>query len=155
MPGAGPTSLNTRASPVSRALDEAGVEIRGEWLFDVATYETGGAQLAARFLELDERPGALCIVNDYMALAFMSEVMRAGVRIPDDLSVIGHDNQPVAAYCPVPLTSAIQPESEIARAVIERLTQRLDGSLEAPQTITIRGDIIERTSVVAPEQIVL
>ena len=143
---------NARVIGFARALKEAQIELRDEWLFDVATYETGGAQLAQRFLALNERPTALCIVNDYMALAFMSEVMRAGVRVPGDLSLIGHDNQPVAAYCPVALTCATQPQTEIARAVISCLNQRLNGSQDAPQTVTIRGEIVERHSVSAPRE---
>ena len=51
--------------------------------------------MARQFLQLEERPTGLCIVNDYVAMAFMVEVMRAGVRIPEDVSIVGHDNQPI------------------------------------------------------------
>lgn len=139
-----------RVRGFSRALEEAGLPVRPEWMFEETTYETGGADGAAHFLALSERPTGLCIVNDYMALAFMAVILRAGVRIPDDLSVVGHDNQPVAPYCPVPLSCATQPEAEIAGAVLELLGQRLDGSSSPPQTVTIRGQIVERQSVAAP-----
>jgi DNA-binding LacI/PurR family transcriptional regulator len=88
-------------------------------------------------------------VNDYTALAFMSELLAAGVKIPGDVSVVGLDNQLVARYCPVPLTSAVQPEDEIAQAVIELLTSRLEGNNEEPCTVIIRGGIVERRSVAA------
>ena len=113
-----------------KALAEFDVPYRPEWLFLNPTYERGGAAMASLFLALSERPTGLCIVNDYVALAFLTEVIRAGVRIPEDLSVIGHDDQPIAAYCPVPLTSATQPVERLADAVVERLIARLNGRSE-------------------------
>ena len=133
-----------------RALDEFGVRFRPEWDFRNSLYEPGGVALARQFLALAERPTALAIVNDYVALAFMTEVIRAGVRIPEDLSVIGHDNQPIAAFCPVPLTSATQPIERIAVAVVERLKARLDGEDDPPKTVSIAGEIVERGSVACP-----
>jgi LacI family purine nucleotide synthesis repressor len=142
---------NARLSGFSRALDEAGLTVNRDWIWEETTYESGGAALAAHFLEMANRPTGICIVNDYMALSFMAEVMRAGVRIPEDLSVMGHDNQIVAAYTPVPLSSSTQPETEIAAAVIRLLSQRLNGSSEAPRTVLIRGEVVERQSVAAPK----
>ena len=138
---------NQRIAGFRRALDEAGLPWREEWMFRHGTYETGGAQLAAQFLACSPRPTALCIVNDYVALAFMVEMARHGVRVPDDVSVMGHDNQAVAAYCPVPLSSISQPVGEIAAAVVERLNARLKGATDAPQKIVVRGEFIERSSV--------
>ena len=141
---------NARLRGFERALDEAGLTMRPDWIFEEANYETGGVGLAAHFLELRERPTGLCIVNDYMALAFMSQIMRAGVRIPDDLSVIGHDNQPVAAHCPVPLTCVNHPATEIAAAVVELLVGRLNGENGPPRSVTLRGEIVRRQSVAPP-----
>lgn len=133
-----------------RALAEFGVPFRDEWFFRTTTYERGGAEMAQQFLALRERPTALCIVNDYAALAFMAELARAGVRIPQEVSVVGHDNRPIAEYCPVPLTSATQPVERIAAAVVERLSARLAGDDSPPQRIVIQGDLVERDSVGPP-----
>lgn len=141
------TVQNSRYQGFTRALRQAGLEVRQDWIFEEETYEIGGARLAADFLKLKDRPSGLCIVNDYMALAFMSEVMRAGVRIPEDVSVVGHDNQPVAAYCPVPLTSATHPAAEIAERVVELLIQRLDGSQEPARKVVVDCEVVERESV--------
>lgn len=130
-----------------RALQEFGTPVREDWLFRNSTYEKGGAEMAQRFLGLAERPTGLCIVNDYVALAFMVEIMRAGVRVPEDVSLVGLDNQPIAAYCPVPLTSVSQPTEEIAQAVVAQLRERLAGSTAAPETVTIRGELQVRESV--------
>lgn len=133
-----------------RALGEWNVPTRDEWFFQNPTYERGGAEMARHFLQLKERPTGLCIVNDYVALAFMIEVMRAKIRVPQDVSVVGHDDQPIAAYCPVPLTAVSQPVEQIARAVVELLIERIDGSDAPPRIRTIQGKLAERESVAAP-----
>lgn len=138
---------NQRLAGFQRALKEAGLSFEEKWLYRNATYEIGGAEMARHFLEADERPTGLCIVNDYVTLAFMVEMANHGVRVPEDVSIVGHDNQPVAAYCPVPLTSISQPAEEIAHAVVDLLAERLAGSTEPPRKVILRGQLIERKSV--------
>ena len=145
--------LNYRMRGFRKALAEFGAPFREEWFFRNSAYEKGGAEMACQFLALKERPTALAIVNDYVALAFMVEVMRAGVRIPHDLSIVGHDNQPIAAYCPVPLTSTTQPADRVARAVVDILMERVGGGASqeiSPRRVNITGELVERESVTAP-----
>lgn len=134
-----------------RALDEFGAPRRDDWIFQTDPYEPGGADLARRFLALEERPTALAVVNDYLALALMTELERAGVRIPRDLSVVGHDNQPVAAYCPVPLTTLAQPADRIAAAVVELLDARMRDGAAPPRQVRIDSGYVVRDSVAPPE----
>ena len=130
-----------------RALAEYDIPFRPEWLFHTSTYERGGAELAKQFLALSDRPTALAVVNDYMAMALMTELSRAGVRLPEELSLIGHDNQPIAAYCPVPLTTLTQPTDRIAEAVVAQLLERLRGGDATPKRLVIESPLIERESV--------
>jgi DNA-binding LacI/PurR family transcriptional regulator len=130
-----------------RALEEFGVAFRPDWLFHTSTYERGGAELARQFLALSDRPTALAIVNDYMAMALMTELTQAGIRLPDELIIIGHDNQAIAAYCPVPLTTMTQPTEQIAGAVVAQLKQRLE-LREAPSaSVPVESVLVERQSV--------
>jgi DNA-binding LacI/PurR family transcriptional regulator len=144
-------ALTHRLRGFQRALAEYDVPLREEWLFlNQTPYEEGGAEIARQFLRLSDRPTGICIVNDYVALGFMVEVQEAGLRIPNDVSVIGLDNQSVARYCPVPLTAVSHPIERIARTVVEMLMARLNGDeTSPPRTITIQGGIAERKSVAA------
>lgn len=130
-----------------RALAEFNVPFREEWFFQNPLYERGGAWMAQQFLALSDRPTGVTVVNDYVALAFVSTVLRAGVRIPQDLSVIGHDNQPIAEFCPVPLTTMTQPVEEIAEAVTTCLQARLSGDDCPPRIVPITSGLVERGSV--------
>ncbi len=137
-----------------RAMNEYNATINPNWLFNGGQYEEGGLILAAQFLSLDKRPTAICIVNDRAASAFTHEVLRAGVSIPGELSVVCHDDQPVARCSAVPLTSTTQPVKEIAQSVVEMLISRFDGSYEgASRHKIVRGSFIERESTAPPRQI--
>ena len=142
--------LSARLRGFRRALEEAKLPVRDEWIFLNSTYERGGQEMAARWLRLAPRSTGLCIVNDYVALAFMTEIMRAGVRVPQDVSLIGHDNQRVAALCPIPLTSMTQPAEIIAQNVAARLIERIDGDSSPPHTTVVQSELIERQSVGPP-----
>ncbi len=136
-----------RVQGFKRALNEYKRPFHAEWLYENPPYEAGGAALAQKFLALKKRPKALCIVNDYVALAFMTQIMRAGLRVPDDVSIIGHDDQPIAEFCPVPLTCISQPVEKTVGAVVELLNERLEGSTDAPRTVIVKGELVHRQSV--------
>lgn len=138
---------NQRIVGWKRALAEAGLPWRDEWMFVHRPYETGGAQLATQFLAMKERPTGLCIVNDYVALAFMVEVTRAGLRVPEDVSLVGHDDQDVALYCPVPLSSVAQPVERIAQGVVELLMNRLENKDAPLRRIVVQGEFVARESI--------
>ena len=142
--------ISTRLRGFHRALAEYGIEPTPEWHFYNPTYERGGAEMARQYMQLEDRPTGVCIVNDYVALAFMVELMRAGIRVPKDVSIISHDNQPIASYCPVPLTSVTHPVQNIVDAVVQMLFERLDHVIPddtPPRTVVVMGDIVHRESV--------
>jgi LacI family transcriptional regulator len=135
-----------------RALAEYGVPVRKKWVFENPTYEMGGGAMAREFLKLHDRPTGVCIVNDYVALAFAVEIMRAGVRVPQDVSIVAHDNQPITTYCPVALTSATQPVAQISETVIRLLIERIKGKTSAPRTVVLKGKLVRRETVAPPSQ---
>lgn len=140
-----------RVQGFKRALGEFGMSVNPQWMFYGGLYEQGGKALAKQFLALNARPTGMCIINDRAASAFINEVQRAGVRVPDDVSVIGHDNQSVADCCAVPLTTATHPVQEIAQSVVEMLLSRFDGSYQGDaRQKNVRGTLIERQSTQPP-----
>lgn len=149
-----PNTIDPRASRLSgfqRAMEEWGAEVRADWIVTVPydlEAEREGESLAKWFLELREKPGAMCIVNDIVALTFAAILGRHGVRVPQDLSVVGHDNRALADIGPLPLTSVTHPIAEIAESVVEMLDSRLTGRYEGPPRVhKILGHLVERTSV--------
>lgn len=135
---------------VQRALSEVGAQTRDEWLFSndgTRRYEEDGARLGDEFLALKNRPTAMIVANDYAAVAFMARAVRGGVSIPRDVSVVGHDDDAIAPYGVVPLTTVSSPIEDVTARVIERLNARLlrDYSGE-PRLETVRGALVVRDS---------
>ncbi|MFD4668556.1 LacI family DNA-binding transcriptional regulator [Lentzea sp. NPDC058450] len=74
---------------------------------------------AAQVLALSPRPTAVICANDLLALAMESEAIRHGVRVPEDLTIIGYDDIDSAVAAPVPLTTVNQPQYELGRRAAE------------------------------------
>ena len=74
----------------------------------------------------EERPTAIFFFNDHAAMRGYAAIRDAGLRIPDDISVIGYDDSEMAAQADVPLTSVIHPKYQIGKWAAEMLLEQLD-----------------------------
>lgn len=129
-----------------RALAEYGLESNPDWLFEAGRDEEGGAALAEVFLKLKKRPTAMCIVNDMQAATFVHKMLRAGVRVPEKLSVVSLDGMPAAEHGMVPLTVVTQPWQTMADTAVQFLQEQMKQATP-PRKIVFAGEIIERDSV--------
>ncbi|MES2460049.1 MAG: LacI family DNA-binding transcriptional regulator [Armatimonadota bacterium] len=152
---AGNAAGSERRAGFERALREANVAVRDEWLFpatpDEAFHEAEGIRIAQEFLQLTERPTAICGFPDLVAAVFVAQLRRSGLRIPEDVSVMANDDTPMTRYGAIPLTTTTHPIEEIARAAADLAASRLSGAfVGAPRRVTVRGMLIERESTSAP-----
>jgi DNA-binding LacI/PurR family transcriptional regulator len=88
--------------------------------------EREGAAAASAMLESQSLPSAVFAFNDRCALGVMDVLIRAGVPVPEHVSVLGFDDSPLAGLAHVDLTTIRQDSAGLARAAIERLVARLD-----------------------------
>lgn len=122
--------------------------MRGAWTVD------GGRRLTLDLLEHPNPPTALFCFNDRMATGAYDAVRLKGLRVPEDLSIIGFDNEETAAYMSPPLTTVKLPHDDMARWAVEKL---LEGDLDISRTprgrnIKIECPLIERGSVAVIER---
>lgn len=145
-----------RKSGFERALREAKREVRATWQFcggEIGDHEAGGVSMARQFLSLppEARPTGLCLINDYSAQAFVSEIVNHGLRVPADVSVVGHDDMAPARHSKVPLSTVTHPVEAIVSSVMELLSERLENNFHAaPRQKTLRGQLIQRASSAPP-----
>jgi DNA-binding LacI/PurR family transcriptional regulator len=110
-----------------------------------------GSDATEVLLELapSRRPTAVLYANDLMAVAGMSAARRRGVRLPDELSVVGFDDAPVAGFVHPPLTTVAQDAelwgSEATRALLALVDDGVDGDVELPP-----ARLVVRDSTAAP-----
>lgn len=113
------------------------------------TYESGYAA-AQRLLERDDPPDALFCANDITALGALDLARKRGVRVPDELSVIGFDDIPMAAWAAYDLTTIRQPVDAMIAATLAVLQARLDAPEAAPDIRLIPGALVARGSARLP-----
>ena len=157
MPGA-PIPSGSYLQGFHEALREFGLTAKSEWLFGseacgVASglYEEAGAQLAQEFLRLRKRPTAMCIADDYAAMAFATAISEAGFSVPEEVSVIGHDDSPIARFAPLKLSTVTHPTEIIASHVVDLALSRIDnGDVAAFREVKVQGELKLRQSTAKP-----
>jgi LacI family repressor for deo operon, udp, cdd, tsx, nupC, and nupG len=136
-----------RSAGVRDALAEAGLQ-RTALLRHAGNFDLASGEAAARhYLQLPARPTAVVCCNDHMAVSFMKHVQAAGVRIPEDLAVVGFDGLDISDYCSPPLTTAAQPFQAIGRAGAGLLAGICSGSTDdVPMQTVIQSTLVLRES---------
>jgi len=127
------------------AMETAGVPVDPDLVVSAFLTREEGYAAACGLLARPDRPTAIFASNDMQALGVYQAARETGLRIPDDLSVVGFDDLPVVAWVDPPLTTIHQPLTEMAVAATE-LALALGRGEEAPQigveiatTLTIRN----------------
>ncbi|MEW5974259.1 MAG: LacI family DNA-binding transcriptional regulator [Acidobacteriota bacterium] len=110
-----------------------------------------GRRAAAEILRERVLPTAIFAANDLMAIGCMSEVRSAGLRIPDDLSVVGFDDISFAALTDPPLTTIVLPRAELGSRAVEALLHTMSSKANEGIEFKIRTHLVVRQSTsVAP-----
>jgi DNA-binding LacI/PurR family transcriptional regulator len=110
----------------------------------------GGQEAVRRLLENGPAPDAVFCVNDLMAFGALDGLRGSGLRVPDDVSVIGFDDVPIAAWAPYRLTTLRQDPRRIAREVVSVLDRRLAGPDLPPISVSFPADLVIRETVRMP-----
>ncbi len=110
------------------------------------TYE-GGYNAAMQLLRSDSPPNGVFCSNDIMALGFLDAARHLGVRVPDEVSVVGFDDIPLAAWKAYSLTTVRQPVNKMVNVAIGKLLQEIKGLSSEPSIDFIQGELILRDTV--------
>lgn len=132
------------------ALEDVGLEFNESFVFVCDSTVKSGKQLAKQILGLIERPTAIFACNDLLAVGIFKGAQERGIRVPDDLSIVGFDNTILATSVDPPLTSVKQPIEEMGREAINSLIQRIEGKREIIGRIVLLPEIIFRSSTKPP-----
>ncbi len=143
------TSGRDRYAGYERALEAAGVPVREEYVALGVHSRYEARELAVRLLTMPEPPSAIFAASDTQALGVMTAARELGLRIPEDLSVIGYDDIEAADY--VGLTTVRQQLFESGRQGAEILLKEIEARSETPPCVCLDPSVVSRATTAPPK----
>jgi DNA-binding LacI/PurR family transcriptional regulator len=108
---------------------------------------TAGQRAARRLIGLTPAPNAVFCANDLLAIGVINELLRCGVKVPEEIAVIGYDDIELAATAAVPLTTVRQPRQELGRAAARlALAEAAEGIDHRHRHVVLRPELVTRDS---------
>ncbi len=135
------------------AMHQAGLDIEEGWVVHGDLTIDGSIRATRSLLNHRHPPTAIFCTTDEMAIGCMHAIKSAGMRIPQDISVMGFDDTRYAAVMDPPLTTIGQPAAEIGERVMYRLCREIDrgaGNKSSNEPELVPHRLIVRQSVAAP-----
>ncbi|WCT79129.1 LacI family DNA-binding transcriptional regulator [Novosphingobium humi] len=127
-------------------LAEAAMEQRQDWVVEGDFSMASGYAAMGRLLDLAELPDAVFCAGDEMAIGAQTAIRERGLRMPDDIALIGFDDMRFAAYASPPLTTIRQPAGELGKAAVGLIKALFDGDSIRESTIILPHELIIRRS---------
>jgi LacI family transcriptional regulator len=109
-----------------------------------------GFDATCALLALDRPPTAIFAGNDLSAIGAIGAIREAGLRVPEDISVVGFDDIPAAAQIYPPLTTIRQPMHQMGRSAVNTLLAQIAGIAPASPQVWLPNELIVRATTAAP-----
>lgn len=141
---------DARIAGYRSALAAAGVRHRPEYVRHAGSGEGAAGRRVRELLDLPEPPTAVFVCSDRMALDVYEALAERGLRVPDDMSVVGYDDLPEARWLTPALTTVRQPLSEMAATALRLLLRMMDGHRPESTRTELSTRLVERASTGRP-----
>ncbi len=130
------------------ALMDNGIAFKESSIIVNNLSEEAGIQAAQQILKMKALPDGIFVANDYCAISCMKALMQEGVGIPEDIAVVGFNNDPICRIVEPNLSTIDYPGYEMGEVSVRNLIHRMEGLDDniITNTITLRSDLIIRES---------
>jgi LacI family transcriptional regulator len=143
-------SAQSRSLAFSKSLAECAIVADPAWIVEGDHTMEGGIDAMDRLLKSKHMPTAVMCSNDMTAIGVLHKLYRAGLRVPDDLSVIGFDDIHIAQVTIPPLTTIQMSCFELARAAVTALRAHVEEGGEPKRSYKINTHLVVRESTGFP-----
>ena len=134
------------------ALDAAGVGVDRQLVREGDFYHESGFAGGAALLDLADPPTAIFASSDQMAFGVYEAVRRRGLRVPDDVSVVGFDDLPEVRWSSPPLTTVRQPLTEMGRLAARTVLRLAEGESVENAGVELATELVVRESTARPTE---
>ena len=135
-----------RLLPYRESLQAAGLPVDPEMIVTCGTTVEDGYQAALQLLKLPMRPTALLAINDLLAIGALRAASDLGLRVPDDLSLVGYDDIPLASYLTPRLTTSSKDMVKVGQGAVKLLLARIQDPDRPHQRVDVQARFIVRES---------
>lgn len=144
------TQVRDRLLGATKAISAASLPVHLSMLEPEDLTIDSGREIGERLVRLSasERPTAIFASSDMLAIGILQVLLRQGVRVPDDIAVVGYDDIEFARQVAVPLTSIRQPAYEMGRTAAELLTDQLSGTPPQQRHVIFESTLVVRESTI-------
>lgn len=131
-----------------QALTQFGLDFDPARLLVNDLGEEAAIQSARQVLNMDPRPDAVFITNDFCAAVFLRELKEAGLRVPQDIAIVGFNNDAISKLIDPKLTTINYPGEEMGESAALSLMDQMAGlsSAQSTESIIIKSELIVRAS---------
>jgi len=132
----------------ARALREHGIEVDENLVLINSLTETSGTEVADALMRMPQRPDGAFITNDFTAAVCMRKLSEAGWRIPQDLAIVGFNDDLISRIVTPQLTTIQYPGEEIGEIAARSMISHLNGdsNINEATRIVVRSQLIQRAS---------
>jgi len=140
------SSSKERVRGYRHALEEAGLSFAEELVATSDFSIESGRETAHAILKLPERPSAIFACNDLLAIGAMQAAKELGIRVPEELSVVGFDNTILATITDPPMTTVAQPIRAMGHQVVDLIVSEINETSTVKQRVVLLPELIVRQS---------
>ncbi len=130
-----------------RMMAQANLPVDPAWVLDSEWHRSVCHDKTLALMKRENRPTAILVSSDHMAIAAMSAIRSLDISIPEEISIIGISDIEDAKYLSPPLTTIAIPQKEIGEIAANTLLQRIQGDRTLPKRIVVPTKLVERDSV--------
>lgn len=141
------TPSRLRLEGFRKAMASSGLSVLPGYVVEGDFEFQGGFNAMNQLLALEVLPDAVFTSNDAMAVGVYHALFQAGLRVPQDIAVMGYDNIELARYLTPPLSTIHQPKDELGELAIDTLIHRMLDPDASQQTLVLTPELVERGSV--------
>lgn len=139
-------TVNERLAGYRAALAKSHLDFQEEYVVQISLNLESAFEATNQLLKLPARPTAIFAYNDLMAVGVLKALKQAGLKIPQDMALVGYDDILYAQYLEVPLTTVRQPTQQIGEVAAEVLLKRIANRTTPAERVILKPELIVRAS---------
>ncbi|OMF38846.1 LacI family transcriptional regulator [Paenibacillus sp. FSL H8-0548] len=139
------STTSQKVKAVRKKLTEYQLSLRKEWLLYGEFSVRAGRDLMSKLLEGEQRPSAVLCVNDFTAIGAIKAALEHGLRIPQDISIVGFDDSPLSTAVIPELTTVTQNTNDLGSLAVETIHQIVNGN-KTKRNMVLQPELVIRQS---------